>query len=164
MPRNGTIKNGRILKQNKRNGYLFVCLSKNDKKKTVKTSRLVAEVFIENPENKSQVNHIDGNKLNNCVYNLEWCTCKENIQHAWNNKLKFITNKMKKHIKEMQNNRIKKVRQYDIEGNFIKEWDSALEIENHLGIKKDCIYRCCQNKNKTSYGYVWKYSEEENRK
>lgn len=67
-------------KANKR--YLFVSLSKNNinTKKTV--HRLVAQTFIHNPFKLNEVNHIDGNKENNCVKNLEWCTHKENMQHA----------------------------------------------------------------------------------
>lgn len=66
-------------------GYLRVYLSKNSKKYTKSVHRFVAEAFIENPLNKRTVNHIDGNKLNNNVSNLEWATNLENMQHAFRN-------------------------------------------------------------------------------
>ena len=50
--------------------------------KNYRINRLVAKIFIDNPENKEQVNHIDGNKMNNNISNLEWCSAKENVQHA----------------------------------------------------------------------------------
>ena len=67
-------------------GYLRVSIGK----KLMFIHRLVAEKYIPNPENKPQVNHKDGNKLNNCVDNLEWCTAKENSIHAYNNYLTRI--------------------------------------------------------------------------
>ena len=70
-------------------GYLRVQLF-NHGKRTYKVHRLVAQTFIPNPENKPQVNHIDGNKKNNCVANLEWCTNQENQTHAWKNGLHHI--------------------------------------------------------------------------
>lgn len=69
-----------IKKLNIRNGYYIVQLSKNGKRKSYQVHRLVAEAFIENPENKSIINHIDYNPLNNNVDNLEWCTQKENVE------------------------------------------------------------------------------------
>lgn len=69
-------------------GYEDCCLFVDGKIKTTKVHRLVALSFIVNTENKPQVNHIDGNKLNNHYLNLEWCTPKENISHAFNTGLK----------------------------------------------------------------------------
>ena len=65
-----------------RYGYLTVHLCKNNIPRYVKIHRIVAQAFIPNPDNLPQVNHKDGNKLNNCVSNLEWCTPKQNMHHA----------------------------------------------------------------------------------
>lgn len=79
---------GKELKPRKaKNGYYYVHLSRGGLRKTVKNHRMVAETFLPNPDNKPCVNHIDGNKLNNSVNNLEWVTYLENSEHAWENKL-----------------------------------------------------------------------------
>lgn len=65
-------------------GYDFVCLRKNDKDKNFSVHRLVAQTFIPNPNNLSDVNHIDGNKQNNSIENLEWCSRSDNLKHALN--------------------------------------------------------------------------------
>ena len=78
----------KILKQNnKKSGYLHLMLSMNDHRKEYSLHRLVATTFIDNPENKPTVNHIDANKKNNCAINLEWNTVKENTNHAFSNGL-----------------------------------------------------------------------------
>lgn len=68
-------------------GYLRVDVIYNGKKKTVKLHRLIGIHFIDNPNNLKILNHIDGNKLNNDISNLEWCTSSHNNQEAWNNGL-----------------------------------------------------------------------------
>ena len=76
--------NCKILKQSKnKGGYYHVNLYENKIKKNIDIHRLVAQAFIPNPDNKPCVNHIDGNKQNNHIDNLEWVTCLENHKHAW---------------------------------------------------------------------------------
>lgn len=81
-------KTGRYLKpQHNKKGYLVVRVTVNKIKHTIRIHREVAKAFIENPLNKPQVNHIDGNKENNKVENLEWVTGQENVNHAMKNGL-----------------------------------------------------------------------------
>ena len=70
-----------------KNGYLAIGLTKENKTKTFKVHRIVALHFIDNFLNKPEINHIDSDKSNNNVLNLEWCTSKENKEHAVKNKL-----------------------------------------------------------------------------
>lgn len=85
---NSYIKRGRELKPKKhKDGYLFVQLTSDKKRSNLYIHRLVAQAFIINPEQKPLVNHIDGNKRNNWVENLEWVTSKENARHAYKNNL-----------------------------------------------------------------------------
>ena len=86
LPRNGT--KGGIRKLVDINGYLRLPISKNNKTYNAGVHRLVAQAFISNPENKPTVNHIDGDKYNNCVYNLEWATDKEQLEHSFKYKLR----------------------------------------------------------------------------
>lgn len=82
-------RDGQRLKPTRnKNGYMSVELWDGGKRKRVYVHRLVAETFIPNPEEKREVNHKDGNKQNNCVENLEWCTSGENKKHAYKKGLK----------------------------------------------------------------------------
>lgn len=134
-------------------GYKIVSLRKNKKGFTKKIHRLVAEAFIPNFNNLPQVNHIDGNKLNNTVQNLEWCDNTYNFYHSVENKLR--ENSFKALINANKKRR-KKVVQYDINGNFIKIYDSIISAQKETNIYH--ISDCCLNKLKTAGGYIWKYS------
>lgn len=113
---------GKLLKSTQHNGkqpYKYVSLSKDGIIKKIFIHRLVAEAFIDNPEGKLQVNHIDGNPSNNLVNNLEWVTNAENTQHAYDTKL----NKKKQlHIK--YNGETKSLRKWckELNLNYKKVW------------------------------------------
>lgn len=150
--------NGKILNGNIRQGYLKLTLSKNNSQKTIPIHILVAKTFIPNPESKPEVNHIDGNKANNCVNNLEWVTRSENELHAYKNGLAKPSLKQKEAVaKYARENYSKKVLQYDLNGNFIKEWNSMHDVWRELGIRPSYICRCCKGLRNYTYGYIWKY-------
>jgi hypothetical protein len=93
----------KILKLGKdKNGYLYICLWENGKQYFKTVHRLVATAFISNPQGKPQINHINGDKENNRVSNLEWCTGKENCQHAYNTGLHVITKETRKKLRGMK--------------------------------------------------------------
>lgn len=140
-------------------GYPVVSLYKKEIKKTKSIHRLVAKAFIPNPNNLPQVNHIDGNKKNNCVENLEWVTASENVKHAFENGLHKGGNYGKFGGKH---NRAKKINQYDSNGNFIKTWDSIIDITRNLNILSQNISKCCKKQygRKTTGGYIWRYADE----
>lgn len=86
----GNIRNNKnhcLSKRKQNSGYLLVHLYKNGKRKAMTVHRLTAIVFINNPRNKKYINHINANKIDNRIENLEWCTASENMQHASKNGL-----------------------------------------------------------------------------
>jgi hypothetical protein len=121
------------------NGYIRV----NINKKTFLLHRLIALTFLENNENKQQVNHKDGNKLNNSITNLEFCTNKENQIHKFQNGL--------------GNNFTRKIGKYDLSGNFIKEYKSIVLAAKEVNVSKSSISGVLINYRKTSAGFIWKY-------
>lgn len=132
--------------------YLDVELCKKGTSQRYRIHRLVAEAFIPNPENKPQVNHINGNKQDNRVENLEWCTNGENQIHAFNTGLNYRK-------KYGESPKAKQVVQYDLRGNIVRIWDCVIRIKHELGYSDGYICKCCKGKYKTAYGYVWKYKE-----
>ena len=121
------------------NGYIRVYIYN----KTYALHRLVALAFIENTENKEQVNHIDGNKINNSVENLEWVTNIENQIH------KFKIG--------LGNNFTRKIIQYDLAMNKIKGFNSIVEASKELNIGKSNIRGVLTNSRKTAGGFIFKY-------
>lgn len=128
-------------------GYLRVRLCECAVRNLFSVHRLVAETFIPNAENKPCVNHINGIKTDNRVENLEWCTYSENEQHS-----RYVLGK--------QPINKKKVNQYDLEGNFIKQYESIADAGKSLNKKYSLISTCCSGKIKTAYGYKWKFTKE----
>lgn len=161
-------REAKILKPGKdKRGYLKVGLHKNGKRHTKLVHRLVASTFIPNPQNKSQVNHIDGNKQNNAVENLEWCTAKENSQHAWNTGLSRMTKEQKKKIsrslkgeKHPQARKVICITTGEI-------FNCMTEPSEKYNLIKSHISSCCKGKRKsagkhpvTGEKLVWRYWEE----
>lgn len=135
-------RKGRVFKTIKGSrGYIQVALTKNGKGKTFNVHRLVAETFLPNPLKLTQVNHIDGDKTNNNISNLEWCTQKENINHAYGTGL----------IK------VKKVIQYDKNLKVVSRYNSTKEASKKTRIDRSSITRCCNGIRKTAGGFTWKY-------
>lgn len=145
-----THRKGRILTGGlDKDGYRLFILSKNGLRKTHKLHRLIAVTFIENPYGYSQINHKDGNKQNNRVDNLEWVTPQKNIQHAF-------TLGLNKSSPLNWSICSKAVLQYTTDGKFIRQFPSMSEVERTLGIKVSRVSACCNGKNKTAGGFIWK--------
>ena len=137
----------RILKLTKdKDGYFFVNLYKNNKSKTFKVHRLVAEAFLPNTDNLPLINHKDEDKSNNIVSNLEWCDVKYNTNYGTRNKRIGKSNTNGK--------RSKPVLQYTLDGKFVREWESYRECKrngfNHVS-------ECCRGKLKSCGGFIWRY-------
>lgn len=130
------------------NGYATVNLCKENKYKSHSVHRLVAIAFIptDNVE-LVEVNHIDENKQNNDVENLEWVTKSQNNHHG--------TKRQRQAVKIKQ-----KILQCSTKGEPLKEWESATDAEKFLcGKFTGAISHCLNGKTKSAYGYMWKFKE-----
>ena len=141
------IKSGRTLKPKlNRGGYLMYGLYENNKQKYLYLHRILATAFIDNPEEKPCVNHIDENKLNNDLSNLEWCTVRENNLHG--TRIKRIAEKC-----------FKKVIQLDLNDNVLNVFKSIKQAERETGVLVTSISNCCNGRSKSAGGFKWRKNE-----
>ena len=145
-----------------KDGYMRLSLYKNGKEYKKTVHRLVALAFIPNPENKNEINHIDENKTNNHVSNLEWCTNKENINHGTRNEragkaISKTTSDGRR--KGSKHNNARAVIGFKINGCDIKYYKYMRECEKD-GFSHGNISSCCNGRLKSTKGYVWYYADE----
>ena len=168
---------GRILSLNYRNtgkaelmnpgtdkdGYFRLQLRKNGEYKQCYVHRLVAQTFLPNPENLPEVNHIDEDKTNNFVFlnedgsvdkeksNLEWKNHRDNCNHGTRNE---------RVSKAMTNGKLsKKVLQFTLDGEFVREWESTNECGRN-GFDQSHVAACCRGERKTHKGFRFMYADD----
>lgn len=168
-----TLKEGRILRQKKVNGYWRIVIRKNGKKENRIVSRLIAMAFIPNPDNKPCIDHIDGNPSNNNVDNLRWVTFKENSNNPickirQSNAAMGIKNHRYGKYNELTYNS-KPVHCFTLTGDFIKTYPSCAEAARQTGIRANAIAEAALGKKRfirtvgrfktkrSAGGYCWKY-------
>ena len=130
--------------------YYTIGLCKNSKQDRFLLHRLIAEAYIPNPKGFKTVNHINGNKLDNRLENLEWCSQSYNIQHAYD-----IGIKKANHATQYKN--YKPIVQMDMDGNVIREWHSLNSAARELKISKGSLSACLYGKRKTCAKFKWEY-------
>lgn len=152
MPKWLNIKKGQrqtkeiiIANTNNGTGYLICSLSKDGKRKSILTHRLVALTFIENKDKTKEVNHIDGNKKNNFASNLEWVTRQENIDHSWDKKLTKCIGETH-HSSVLNNNIVREIRSEYSAGNYTTQ-----QLANKFNINRRTIWNVVER-------HTWNHS------
>lgn len=155
---------GRVLKASLvPSGYLYVGIAEEQNKfRSRRVHRLIAETFIPNPLNLPEINHKNEDKTDNKVENLEWCSREYNSQYG---------HRIEKYSKANINNPAlsKEVNQYDLKGNYIRSFPSAAEAARFLGkdsVAANRIGQCCRGlyqKGNSAYGYLWRFATSDNK-
>lgn len=152
-----------IMSPQLRLNYYRVRLVKDGVGKNKSIHRLVAEAFIDNPYNKSVIDHINGNSIDNRVENLRWCTQEENNGFELHRKNVGKAKLGKKHseetVEKIRKKLYKSVNQYDLDGNLIATYNSAKEAAKITNSNYVSICQCCTGRNKTANGYIWKHKD-----
>ena len=142
-----------IVPHERRHGYLAVCLygkeSKNGRFRQISVHRMVAEAFLPNPSGHKEVNHLDENKQNNALSNLEWCDRKHNVNYG--------TTQKRRSEKIINGPKSKAVDQLDMEGNYIRTFPSMREASRN-GYAAGNIYKAIHKTYSQAYGYKWRYA------
>lgn len=145
------------IKQFTRNkkGYLAVNLYKDGYGKMYSVHRLVAQAYIPNPNKYPMVNHKDEVPQNNHKDNLEWCTAQYNNTYGTRLQKSRSTQKNRQDCS-------KPVNQYDLEGNFIAQFPSAIEVERQTKIRNSQICGVCNHRPSyhTAGGFLWEWADE----
>ena len=131
-------------------GYRVANLYTGGKRKTLKVHRLVCEAFQDNPENKSQVNHINEDKTDNRARNLEWATARENSNFGTRNE---------RIGKKLAIAKSRPIAQYTLNGKLLKVWPSAIEVQRQAGFSQGNIWQVANGNRKTAHGFIWRYVE-----
>lgn len=147
-------KKARIMKQRPHNGYLIIDFylfkEKRQRRRGLLVHRLVACAFIPNIKNNPDINHKNEIKTDNKVDNLEWCTPYYNVNYGTRTERARKSNS-------------KSIRQYDLDGNFIKEYESSVVVAKLFGVNSECIRNVCNGKFQSVCGFQWRYKAKEKR-
>ena len=144
----GRVRNkyGHIMKSSSCRGYRVLILRKDGKSIGCKVHRLVASVFVPNPDNLPCVNHKNENKADNRAENLEWCSVCYN--NTYGTKL----------ARQAAKNR-KAVLQYSLDGTFLKRWESSKEAAEFYNCTRENIQSSCNGYTNTARGFIWRYAQ-----
>ena len=150
-----SILKGQINKKSGYVQYILYCFDEqhNKCKKGINVHRLVAKLFLPDFNEELDVNHIDGNKQNNSVSNLEMVSRSENLKHSF--RLGLRANQ----IKEQKEKYGKAIIQYDLNGNKLNEFSSITEAAKVLGTYMQNISAAVNGRQKTAVGYIWRAKE-----
>ncbi len=131
---------------------------KYHRRKRFVVHRMVATMYIPNPENKPFINHIDWNKYNNNDWNLEWCTASENLLHSFRILGRKHSEKHKAQLRAVAQTILNKpIWQYNFSWDLIQQFNSTMDAARSLNKFQAHIGACARGERKTAFWFIWKY-------